>query len=280
MARGSRHLVEYALEGALLGGFLASASVVTAVLQHPNSPVHATIANPLIRRALTGMAMGLTLIAIVYSPAGRRSGAHLNPVVTLSFLRLGKIATADAIGYIAGQFTGAILAMLLLAALMGGWLSDPAVDYVRTVPGPHGEAPAFLAEAVISFGMMLTILVVSNSRYARWTGIAAGILVATYITLESPLSGMSMNPARSAGPALAAGHLMSAWVYFTAPLVGMFAAADLYVRLRGAHRVRCAKLEHDARYRCIFRCGYATAPLADRVTAPLDAHDRTVVHQI
>jgi aquaporin Z len=280
MTRGPSHLAEYALEGSLLGGFLVSASVVTAVLQLPTSPVHAAIPDPFVRRVLTGIAMGVTLVAIVYSPAGRRSGAHLNPVVTLSFLRLGKVTRGDAIGYIAAQFTGAVLTMWALAVIMGPWLSDQSVDYVRTVPGRHGTSVAFVGEVVISFAMMLTVLVVSNSEYARFTGVAAGLLVATYIALESPLSGMSMNPARSAGPALVAGQLTSLWVYFTAPLVGMFAAAELYVRVGGAQRVRCAKFHHDARYRCIFRCGYAMPKPRVLSTETHDAHARTLVHQV
>jgi aquaporin Z len=280
MTRDPSHLAEYALEGSLLGGFLVSASLVTAALQLPSSPLHAAIPDPLARRVLTGIAMGVTLVAIVYSPAGRRSGAHLNPVVTLSFLRLGKVTRGDAVGYIAAQFTGAVLTMWALAMVMGPWLSDPSVDYVRTVPGRHGASVAFMSEVVISFGMMLTVLILSNSHYGRFTGVAAGFLVATYIALESPLSGMSMNPARSAGPALVAGQLMSLWVYFTAPLVGMFAAAELYLRVGGAHRVRCAKFHHDTRYRCIFHCQYGGPTPRVVSTAAPDGHAHTLVHQV
>jgi len=99
---------------------------------------------------------------------------------------------------------------------------------------------------------MLTVLAVSNSGKARWTGLAAGALVAAYITFEAPLSGMSLNPARSLGSALPAMTWTALWVYFTAPLVGMLAAAEGYRALRGARSVHCAKLHHQNRRRCIF----------------------------
>ena len=127
-----------------------------------------------------------------------------------------------------------------------------------------GPVPAFLGELVISFGMMTLVLMVSNSRRARLTGLFAGLLVATYITVEAPLSGMSMNPARTLGSAVHAGQWTALWVYFTAPPLGMLAAAEVYLRLPGAREVWCAKLHHDNEKRCIFRCRY---PMAARATA-------------
>jgi aquaporin Z len=117
---------------------------------------------------------------------------------------------------------------------------------------------AFLAEVGISSVLMLTVLFVSNTpRLARYTGLLAGLLVATYITLEAPLSGMSMNPARTLASALPSSQWVGIWVYFTAPLIGMLAAAQAYLWLQGAGRVRCAKLHHDNAYRCIF-CEFHT----------------------
>jgi aquaporin Z len=215
-------------------------------------------------------------MALVYSKPGRRSGAHMNPVITLTFLRLGKIAPSDALGYVAGQFAGAVTAMALLAVTAGRWLGDPAVNYVRTVPGRNGPAVAFLAEAVISLGMMLVVLTVSNSRHRAYTGVCAGLLVASYITLEAPFSGMSMNPARTFGPAAVTASFDAIWVYFAAPLAGMLAGAEIYVRLRGRHAVACAKLHHDTTSRCLFRCGFVPGPGA-RPTAASGVPVPTVV---
>jgi aquaporin Z len=205
-----------------------------------------------------GVAMGLTAAALIYSPWGRRSGAHFNPATTLTFWRLGKIAPADAALYALGQSAGGILGVLLAAALVGPPLGAPDVLYVATLPGAAGPAGAFVAEVAITFVLMSVVLRASNTaRLARFTGLFAGALVATYITLEAPLSGMSMNPARSLASALPAGAWSPLWIYFTAPPLGMLLAAELYLRRRGAAAVFCAKLHHDTTQRCIFRCRYA-----------------------
>jgi aquaporin Z len=217
-----------------------------------------------LRRALIGIAMGLTAIAIIYSPWGKQSGAHLNPAVTLTFYRLGKIARWDAVFYVLVQFCGAIAGVGVSALLLGRpVLSDPSVRYVATVPGDWGVSAAFLAELVISFGMMLTVLTFSN-RLAlnRYTGLAAGALIALYITVEAPLSGMSMNPARTFGSALGANDWTAIWVYLAAPLAGMLAASEVYVRVSGASAVLCCKLHHDNDRRCIFDCRYGQASAA------------------
>jgi len=121
-------------------------------------------------------------------------------------------------------------------------------------------AVAFLAEVAITFVLMLTVLFVSNApRLASYTGLFVGGLVFLYISFEAPLSGMSMNPARTFASALGAGQWTALWIYFTAPPLGMLAAAEAYVRLRGAQRVLCAKLDHQTTRRCIFRCRWARA---------------------
>jgi aquaporin Z len=204
-----------------------------------------------------GLAMGLTAVALIYSPWGRRSGAHLNPSVTLTFLRLGKIAPWDAVFYAAAQFAGGAAGVLAAAIAWGMAAGDPAVNYAATRPGPAGPGIAFAAETVISFVLMLVILGVSNRRsIARFTGLFAGALVAAWIALEAPFSGMSMNPARTLASALPAGVFDALWIYFLAPPLGMLLGAQAYAALRGERAVRCAKLHHDNAARCIFRCGY------------------------
>ena len=104
--------------------------------------------------------------------------------------------------------------------------------------------------------LMTTVLTLRDSRFARFTGAVAGALVAVHIAVEAPLSGMSMNPARTFASALPSGLWTAVWVYVVAPPLGMLAAAEAVVRLRGAHAVACAKLHHENPLRCIFRCGY------------------------
>jgi aquaporin Z len=244
------------MEALGLGLFMVAAGLFGILIEYPGSPVRAALPpDPLLRRLLMGLAMGLTAVGLIHSPWGRRSGAHLNPAVTLAFLRLKKTTPPDALFYSLFQSLGGTAGLFLVSLLLGGPLMDPSVRYVATVPGPHGASWAFAAEALISFALMLAVLATSNhARLARWTPFVAGALVATWITVEAPVSGMSMNPARSFASALNARLWTSFWVYLLAPPLGMLAAAEVFRRARGA--VRCAKLHHRNPYRCIFRCSY------------------------
>ena len=245
---------QYAIEAAGLGVFMVVACTLGTLLGHPDSPVVQAVPSPLARRALMGVAMGLTAIALIYSPWGRRSGAHLNPATTLMFWRLGKVDTRDAIGYAIAQVVGGLAGVSVAASVVGAGLGHPDVRYVATMPGAAGAAVAFAAEVVIAFVLMSVVLRVSNdTALARFTGCAAGALVALYITVEAPLSGMSLNPARSLASAVPAHAWTGFWIYVAAPPLGMMAAAELYVRRHGADAVFCAKLHHDAGP-CIFRC--------------------------
>jgi aquaporin Z len=253
-----RHWPEYLIEAGCLGTFMVSACSFAALLGHPESPLQHWMLARMPMRLLMGIAMGLTAISIIYSPWGKRSGAHMNPAVTFTFWRLGKVETTDTLFYVLSQFIGGIGGVLLVHAVLHSWVSHPSVNYAVTRPGNRGTAIAFLAEVVISFILMSAILMISNTqKLARYTGLFAGVLVATYITFESPISGMSMNPARTLGSAFSAHVWTALWIYFTAPPIGMLLAAELYVRLRGARAVICAKLHHQNNQRCIFRCGYA-----------------------
>jgi aquaporin Z len=257
LAALTRHWPEYLIEGALLGIFMVSACAFGVLLEHPASPVRQALGDADLRRVLGGIAMGATAVALIYSPWGRRSGAHFNPAVTATFLRLGKIEPWDAFFYVVAQFAGGVLGVVLSRIALGMAVADPTVQYAVTVPGAGGTAVAFFAELGISFGIMLVILMVSNAkRVARFTGVFAGLLVATYIALEAPLSGMSMNPARTVASAVPASQYDGLWIYFAAPILGMLLAAELYRAIRGLPGVLCAKLHHDNQHRCIFRCAW------------------------
>jgi aquaporin Z len=249
------HWPEYLMEASLLGAFMVSACVFGVLYGLPQSPVRQAIPSDFLRGLLGGLSMGLTAMTIFYSPWGKQSGAHINPVVTLTFLRLGKIRFWDALFYIGSQFAGAVLGVVLVSQFLRREVSHPAVRYVVTTPGPRGPWVAFAAELIIAFGMMSAVLYLSNHRrFSRYTGAFASLLVATYITLEAPLSGMSMNPARSFGSAFPSGIWEHFWIYLTAPLLGMFTAAEFYLWRKGRQAVKCCKLHHDNEKRCIF-CG-------------------------
>jgi aquaporin Z len=239
------HWPEYLIEAGALGCFMISACVFGTLLGHPGSPVVNAVPSPLVRRMMMGALMGLTLVAIVHSRWGRRSGAQMNPALTLTFFRLGRSAPHDAAAYVVAQFVGGALGVMVAGALLGPALAAPGVMYVVTEPGMPGIAVAFVSEVVISAIMMMMVLrTTSSERWKRYTGLIAGLLVATYITVEAPLSGMSMNPARTVASALAAHQWMSVWIYFAAPLIGMMAAAEVFLRTRGRAAVPCGKFMH------------------------------------
>ena len=223
------HWPEYLIEAWALGLFMISASVVTTELESPGALLYQAIHSAQLRLALIGAAMGGTAVLLIYSPWGKRSGAHMNPAVTLAFLTLGRISPVNAALYIAAQFVGALLGVLVTRAVLGMPFAQAPVRYIVTEPGRWGVSVAFLAELAISFVLMLTILMISNDkRWSRYTGIAAGILIASYVSFESPLSGMSMNPARTLASALPAQVWSSLWIYFTAPVLGMVLTSQAF----------------------------------------------------
>ena len=259
------HWREALIEGLLLGLFMVSAGLFATLLYAPDSPAAPALAGlpPRARDLAMGLAMGTTAVALIYSRLGQRSGAHMNWATTLTFLRLGKMAPWDAFWYAVSQPVGGALGVLAVAGLCGRAFTAPPVASVTTVPGPAGTGAAFLAEAAMSFGLMTVVLQLSNrERWRRVTGLAAGVLVLLYIAFEAPISGMSINPARSLASAIPSGIWKGFWIYLTAPILGMLLAAELYVRTRGMRAVLCAKLHHTDRHDCIFRCGWCRHPAA------------------
>jgi aquaporin Z len=251
-----KHWPEYLMEAAGLGIFMISAGLFTALLEYPNSPVRRALPNDFLRLSLNGLAMGLTAIGIIYSPWGARSGAHMNPAVTWTFFRLGKVKPWDALFYPVFQTLGGIAGVTLVKFALGRIFTDAPVTYVVTVPGKSGVATAFIAEAAIACGLMLMVLFTTTTpRLARLTGVFGGTLVFLYITFEAPLSGMSINPARTIASALPSGIWTAGWIYFVAPVGGMLLAVEVYRGLSKSGQVACAKWNHDSRQRCIF-CGH------------------------
>lgn len=249
------HWLEYFCEALGLGVFMVSACVFSVLLFHPNSAL--IVWNLHTRLILIGLAMGLTAIAIFKSPFGKLSGAHINPSVTLTFWRLGKIKTSDACFYVLFQFIGAIWGVFVSSFFLGDSLAQKDVNFAVTIPDSSGWLVTFTVEFILSFGMMMMVLITSNhTNFSRFTPYFAGLLVAIYISLEAPISGMSMNPARTFGSAFFAGVWNDWWVYFIAPPLGMLAAAEVFIRLKSIHSVLCAKFDHYSNLPCIFDCRF------------------------
>ena len=252
-----RHWQLYIFEGLELAAFMLSACIFTVLLFDPSLPAVQLIPSPAVRRLLMGIAMGLTAVLIIHSPPGKRSGAHFNPAITISYFRLGKIRGWDAIFYVVFQFCGGIFGVGVSAMILGSRIAVPAVNYAITVPGPAGTEAAFLAELFMSVVLMGVVLCTANQpSLAIYTSYLVGVLIALYILFFAPISGFSINPARTTGSAVFADVWTAGWLYFVAPPLGMLTSTEIYRFAFGPGRILCAKLNLDPAYPCPFICQY------------------------
>lgn len=252
-----RHWHLYVFEGIELAIFMISACFATVYLFNPSYPALHLIPSAAIRRLLMGVAMGATAVLIIRSPMGKRSGAHFNPAISLSYFRLGKIAQSDAIFYVVFQFIGGVFGVAVSALVLGSSLAAPTTDYAVTIPGRYGTAAAFFAELFMSTLLMGAVLWLSNRpSLANYTGYMVGILISLYVLFLAPVSGFSINPARTTGSAVFANVWTAVWLYFVAPVLGMMTSAEIYLRVYGTENVLCAKLHPDPNYPCPFLCHF------------------------
>lgn len=238
------HWPEYAMEGAELGMFMVLASGFATLLYAPSSPVPSVIPNLFLRGMVMGVVMGLCAIAIIYSPWGKRSGAHFNPAVTLAFYHMGKLGHWDALFYVFAQFIGGVLGISFAASVLGESFTNSPVNYIVTVPGSAGWFAALVVESILAFTLMTAVLIVSNhSQLHQYTGVFAGTLVAAFITFAAPISGMSINPARTFASAVPADIWTAFWIYYLAPPLAMLLAVEVYLRrTRSNPKTLCGKL--------------------------------------
>lgn len=229
------------------------------------SPVVSSIPEAGLRRLLTGFIIAGAATAIVYSPLGRRSGGHFNPAITVAFMRLGKITRRSAAFCIIAQIAGAVIGAALVLAIWRSWAKG--VSFGATVPGYGGAWAALAAEAASAF-LLISLIVnfIDRPALMNFTPAAAGILLGLFVFAEAPVSGASLNPARTLGPDIVAGAYTGVWVYMLGPPLGALAAACLH---RHRHRtVACGKLYHASIAACDFPgCEY-TAPGPRKKTRP------------
>ena len=179
-----------------------------------------------------GLVFGLVVMALVYT-LGDISGAHINPAVTLGFWASGQFKSKQVAPYILSQCSGALLASLLLRALFGNH-----ADMGATIPKEGLVYQCFILEIILTFILMFVILNVATG--AKEKGIVVGIVVGGVIALEAifagPISGASMNPARSLGPAIASMNFTGFWIYLLAPPLGALLAVPAWRWIRLAKR--------------------------------------------
>jgi MIP family channel proteins len=182
------------------------------------------------------LAFAFVVIAMIYA-LGHLSGAHINPAVTLAFWSVRRFPGADVVPYIVAQCVGALAASLVLRAAIG-----PVGQLGATLPR-IGVGSALVIEWLLSFALMFVIMAVATDERVAdgFAALAVGLTVGFCALMGGPLTGASMNPARSFGPALAGSLWQAHWVYWLAPITGMMTAARVYEFLRLAHAPRLPK---------------------------------------
>ena len=237
-----QHWPYYLAEAAGLAVFVVFSCGTAVFFNHPDAPGRQWLGdNELLRRVGVALIMASVVAGVSLSAWGQRSGAHINPAVTVAFWQLGSMRGVDAVWYIAAQFIGALAAGALMLALLHPWYPHPDVHFNITKPGPPGWAVALLAEFVIS-GLMAGVLLVAlhSKRLKKATPWLLSGLIAVYIVVETPLSGMSLNPARSLGTAVVAGQYPALWIYFVGPVAATWLVAVLFKRFYKGEPLACA----------------------------------------
>lgn len=211
-----------------------------------------------VRLLVTGALVASVIAVVSASPLGRLSGAHLNPAVTVAFGVLGMVPRRDLVGYVVAQLAGALAGA---AAFRVAWGSVAASVEGGVTHPSIAVAGAIGLEAAMTAALLAVIFAcASRERWAPWTPLAIWPVLTVMVAAAGPLTGASLNPARSAGPAVAAGDLADLWVYVAGPLLGAAALAGAWRALPPARHPFTAKLCHDQRYATAFRSSRARAP--------------------
>jgi aquaporin Z len=181
------------------------------------------------------LAFAFVVTAMIYA-LGHLSGAHINPAVTLGFWSVRRFPGREVLPYVAAQCAGAVTASAALRAVLGTVGNMGATLPVLSVPG------AFAVEWLLSFALMFVIMAVATDERVAdgFAAIGIGLTVGFCAMMGGPLTGASMNPARSLGPALVGSLWRAHWIYWVAPVTGMIAAARVYDVLRGTRAPRAA----------------------------------------
>jgi len=237
--------VHYLREALGLAVFMVSACFFSAMLFSEKSSWYYSMPSDLVRNAFMGIMMGLTALFIFYSPWTAPSGSHINPAVTLTFLRLNKMSRYDAMFYIIFQFIGGTVAVYLMQLLMGNLLTDAPVNSAITIPGKSGKIWAMATEFIIAFITMAMVLFTSDHlKLKTYTRIFAGCLVCAWVIVAGPVSGFGMNPARTFASALPAQNWTGFWIYMIIPVVAMLTSAELYLLIKKKKRITRLKVAH------------------------------------
>jgi aquaporin Z len=231
-------LAEAAGTGLLVLGALSAVAFVLG----DDSPVDDVLSSESARLLVTGVLVGGCVSLIVVSPLGRLSGAHINPAVTLAFGVVGRVSAHDIMGYLVAQLAGALAGAYAFRRIWG----SVALSVGGGVTHPTVSTPAAIAIEAGMTALLLAMIFVflSRKRLMRWTPIMLWAVVGALVWQGSPYTGTSLNPARSAGPAVAFSDLADLWLYLLAPALGALAIAAVWRRRHPSTHPKTAKLFH------------------------------------
>jgi aquaporin Z len=203
---------------------------VVAVVVSPLSPVARAIPGEGLRFLVVGVTFGLLAASIAISPLGRRSGAHLNPAITLGFWLRRDVHPNDLAGYVVAQALGAILGTVAFSLALGSWAASIATAATRP-DDALGDLGGLAVEAGLTCALLVAIFsVLTVERLVRWTPAVVVAALTLLIWAGSPLTGASMNPARSLAPAILENDFSALWIYVVGPALGAAAAVALVRR--------------------------------------------------
>jgi glycerol uptake facilitator protein/aquaporin Z len=208
------------------------------------SPISRALPQIHVQLFLVGALVAVLLSLLIISRAGRVSGGHMNPAISLAMWRFGVFPAVGIVPYIAAQLLGSILGVLAARVVWGPIVARPPVLYAVIQPAPDWSSAQLFAAELIFMALIVFMVgyFLSNPRLAPKVPWLVGILIGLGIALLGTETGGSLNPARQFGPAVASAHTAKLWVFLVAPMVGAELGAQLLHRLRKRRQVLTHRL--------------------------------------
>jgi aquaporin Z len=265
-AHSGWHWRIWAAEGAGTGLMMLGGLSAVCLTFGRGSFLAEALSSDSVRRLVAGALFAACVSLVAVSPLGRLSGAHLNPAVTLSFRVLGRVSRHDVGGYLVAQLAGALTGTALVWVVWGSTARSVDGGATAVTTSPAIAVALEIAMTAVLIGVILFF--VSSMRLARWTPLAIWPVITALVWVGSPYTGTSLNPTRSAAPAVLFGQTADLWIFLIAPIVGALALALLWRSRDRGGQPKTAKLFHDQNYPCCLGTEMPAMPVHERSAHP------------